>query len=439
MAKKIINEVITEATSANSSMLDGENKPKFLTRKSEEAGGGRREIDDYLSNKKKRKFIKPLAWIGGIVVAVILFFVVSNMFTSAKVVVTPRNESVTVDEKDTLAKNPGDGQLGFSVATVQDEGQALVSQNGTKRVERKAGGQIAVFNSFTDKPYKLIANTRFQRQDGKIYRIANSITIPGDKVVAGKTVPGSVQVTVTADQAGADYNGDPTDFTVPGLKGDPAFDKVFARSVTPLTGGYAGDVYVISDADKATARVTIQTELDKSLRDKLSGQTDQMIVLENSIQTQISELQEPPVTGSAPAGGKVAVTAQGTLRAVTISTADLAKFLAHSHLSDYGGEDISIKDPASLTITTATTTLPKDLGSLDTLDVSFKGSANLAWAFNADDLKAKLAGIKKSAATAIFQQFAPIQGAKVYMRPPWAQSFPKDTSKISIEIQPSNP
>lgn len=435
MAKKIINEVKQEPARATSSMLDGENKPKFLTRKNdEEAREGRREIDDYLKGKRSRKMTKPIIWIVGLIILAVLFFVVSSMFTSAKVSVTPRGESVTLDEKVTAAKNPSEGQLGFSVATIEDQAQTLVAQTGTKRVERKATGRIAVFNSFSEKPYKLIAKTRFQRPDGKIYRISNSITIPGYKVVGGKTVPGSIEVTITADAAGADYNGDASDFTIPGLKGDPAFDKIFGRSVTPISGGYAGDVYVISESEKSTARTTLAASLDKSLREKLASQvTQEMVILENTIAISTGELEEPPVTGTATTD-KVPVSARGILRAIVIPQTDLATYIAHNHLSDYGGEPVHIKDISSISIASSSA-LPKDLDSIDKIDLTLKGSAAIEWIFNKDDLTQKLIGVGKSAATGIFAQFPQIEGAKVYMRPPWARTFPKDAGKITIEVE----
>ena len=438
MPKKIINEIITEPDSANSAMLDGENKPAFLTRKRDgEAREDKKELDEYFKDRKKKRAFRPLVYIGGLVVLAIIFFVGSNMFTSAKVAITPRMEQLSLDDQITLAKNPGEGALGFSVATVQSDAEVPVTSTGTKRVERKATGRITIFNSSTDKPLKLIANTRFERPDGKVYRIQSSVTIPGYKIIGGKTVPGSLEATIFASEPGAEYNGDPTDFTVPGLKGDPSYDKVSARSTTALTGGYAGDVYVISESEKASARTALQGELEKALRDKLAAQlASGMIVFENSVQLSYGELEEPPVVAgaAAPAGGKVSVRERGTLRALVISGPDFAKFIARSHIAGYGGESVEIKDLSTVSITTSQT-IPKDLDSIETLTASVKGAATISWIFSIEELKTKLAGMKKGEASKVFSEFPPIESAKIYMRPPWSRTIPKNIEKITIEVE----
>ena len=53
-------------------------------------------------------------------------------------------------------------------------------------MERKASGQIIVYNAYNDNNQKLIKNTRFETPDGKIYRIQASIIVPGTKVEEGK-------------------------------------------------------------------------------------------------------------------------------------------------------------------------------------------------------------------------------------------------------------
>jgi len=58
-----------------------------------------------------------------------------------------------------------------------------------------------------------------------MYRIDSSVIIPGYQKVNGKIIPGSIEATVYADQAGDGYNlklADLTgDFSIPGFKGDP--------------------------------------------------------------------------------------------------------------------------------------------------------------------------------------------------------------------------
>jgi hypothetical protein len=49
--------------------------------------------------------------------------------------------------------------------------------------------------------------------------------------------PGAIEAEVIADQAGSDFNIDPTDFKIPGFSGGPKFDKFYAKSSKSFSGG----------------------------------------------------------------------------------------------------------------------------------------------------------------------------------------------------------
>ena len=103
-------------------------------------------------------------------------------------------------------------------------------------------------------PQRLITRTRFQSPEGLIYRIAESAVVPGKTTKNGVDTPGSIEVTVFADEAGDKYNIKKTDFTIPGFKSDASrFKNIYARSSTDMTGGFVGKMKTILPADKATA------------------------------------------------------------------------------------------------------------------------------------------------------------------------------------------
>ena len=77
--------------------------------------------------------------------------------------------------------------------------------------------------------------------------------MPGESLVSGKTVPGSTETAVSADEAGKEYNIGKTDFTIPGFKGDARYSKFYARSKTDMEGGFIGTIYSLSDEDEASA------------------------------------------------------------------------------------------------------------------------------------------------------------------------------------------
>jgi len=56
---------------------------------------------------------------------------------------------------------------------------------GKEKVEEKASGRLTIFNAFSSQPQVLIAGTRFQSPEGKIFRLTDRITIPGAKINNG--------------------------------------------------------------------------------------------------------------------------------------------------------------------------------------------------------------------------------------------------------------
>lgn len=171
----------------------------------------------------------------------------------------------------------------------------------------KAGGRIRIYNDFSRDSQPLVATTRFETSDGKIYRLTEGVTVPGVTEKDGKRERGMVEATVTADKAGSEYNIAPTRFTIPGLKGGPKYEKFSAESSQAFTGGGSvaggeGQKTVSSeDRDRASkaaetqAREYILTEAKKELGPK-------EVIITDSLQlTKTSETLNPPLGGVAEA------------------------------------------------------------------------------------------------------------------------------------------
>ena len=73
---------------------------------------------------------------------------------------------------------------------------------GEEAVEVKASGKIMVYNNFSSEPQRLIIRTRFETKEGLIYRIPESIVVPGKTVKMGWETPGSKEIGVFADEPG---------------------------------------------------------------------------------------------------------------------------------------------------------------------------------------------------------------------------------------------
>ncbi len=113
--------------------------------------------------------------------------------------VTPASSSTSVTGDFTATANTGD--LPYILVTVDKTVSANVPAESTETVNDPAQGSITIYNKQAT-AQTLIKNTRFQSPDGKIFRVQDSVSIPG----GSDSAPGSVQATVYADTGGDQYN-----------------------------------------------------------------------------------------------------------------------------------------------------------------------------------------------------------------------------------------
>lgn len=112
----------------------------------------------------------------------------------------------------------------------------LLSKEGSKTIKAspRIGGIIEIYNAYSAAPQKLVAQTRFETKDGKIFRIQNPIVIPGAKISGAKLIPSSISAKVFADTAGDEYLIGPSFFTISGFKETPKYAGFYAKSAESM-------------------------------------------------------------------------------------------------------------------------------------------------------------------------------------------------------------
>ncbi len=375
-----------------------------------------------------------LPWIFGLfgVVAVVLFAL--NYFGGAVVTVTLKKDVVSMDQKMSAFKNPTSTELPFSVMKVAFEETKEVPATGEKVLTTKASGKIIVYNKQTT-TQRLIKNTRFQSPTGKIYRINDSINVPKATTVKGKITPGSIEATIFADEAGPDFNSVPTDFTLPGLKGSPVFEKVYGRGKGAITGGASGTIKTVTDADLKTARDELRVQLETKLRGKArSDLAPSQISYENGI---IIELEEATLSKAEASSKDMAVvSAKGSLYMVVFDKELLTKATVNLLIKTYKGETVTIANLEALTLD-----LPPmkgiELWDRDRLDFELSGDPVIEWSIDEEGLRKVLYGVPKQSFKTIMAQFQTIENAEAVVRPAWKRVFPSKAEEIEIKIIPA--
>ena len=54
-----------------------------------------------------------------------------------------------------------------------------LKKSGEPKAKLKSSGKIIVYNNFSSEPQRLIIRTRFESPEGLVYRIPESIVVPG--------------------------------------------------------------------------------------------------------------------------------------------------------------------------------------------------------------------------------------------------------------------
>lgn len=379
-------------------------------------------------------------WAIALIVLIGLGYAISFLFVSATVTVTPKEISVTTNLDGTAFLEPVDDELSFTIVTLSKEGTKKIRATGEESVERKASGRIIIYNNNGKNAQKLVANTRFETPSGLIFRIKESVLVPGQRTENGIIIPGSATATVHADQPGEKYNIGLSDFTIPGFKDDLRYSKIIAKSDPkfPINGGLVGTVKKISPADAATAKLSIETQLKNELREDLESQIpDSHILFNNAFTFSFDELPQDNMTDSATETGTtskdVIVREKGSIYGILFERTALSKYLAE-HSTEIGQKDVFIVNLDSLNFALEN----KDSFVSDTTDqITFKisGDARFVWKIEKDKISGSLAGQKRLNVRDILANFESVHKASVTIKPFWIFTLPDRADKIKVEAK----
>ena len=149
--------------------------------------------------RRRRRWLRWVILI--IVILLPIAYFVSATFGQATVTVTPRQAPITVSGLYRAVSLPSGTAsstvLGFQTMTVRATESTTVPAGEVKPVSEKASGMIVITNRYSKTPQKLIANTRFETANGKIYRIPVAVTVPGYTLTGATMTPGEITVNVT--------------------------------------------------------------------------------------------------------------------------------------------------------------------------------------------------------------------------------------------------
>lgn len=295
---------------------------------------------------------------------------------------------------------------------------------------KKARGKVTIYNEYSSEDQTLIATTRLEAENGKIFRLVKNVIVPGTKIVDGQTKPGVIQAEVVADKAGDDYNVEAGKFKIPGFAGGPKYEKFYAVSDNAMTGG-AGDGQSASGAGVVT-----QTDLDGAKQKAELAFKEKIIqsikseVLENEVL--LDQAYKIEIVKSA-ASSKVGSTVEslewkisGTAKALIFNEKDVTEVIEDLNK----GNSSKVKNEISK-IDYGTAEADFDKPSLKLrvyAEISSKPMLEI------EKIKKEILGKNDNQLAEILRKYPDIKNANIEFSPSFVTRIPAYESRVTLEV-----
>lgn len=394
-------------------------KPKKTSATASTSGRG-----GYTSSYKEAttSSASPKGWLIAVTTLAIGVLVIWTMAARAEVVIVPKTaDGANGGLAMTAQAQAGQEDLRYEIVRIEDTLSESLSATGSSTAEERASGTIVVYNEGSA-PQTLTEETRFESSNGLIYKTAPgaSITIPG---ASGET-PGSLEVMVYAEKPGVEYNIDLDDFVIPGWREAKShkFETQYARSKTPMTGGFVGERPQVSDEELALTknrlRATLEARLEKEL---IANVPEAYVVFPGAIA--FSYTSEP--LGEIGEGSRVNVSETASATAVIFERKELSTALAEQLLAEYDGQPVMVENFDELSFTTSANITTFGGGPLpEEVSFTITGAPHFVWQNDDLAITEALTGKHKKEFDTTISAFPGIARAELSMSPVWKQKIP---------------
>jgi hypothetical protein len=326
--------------------------------------------------------------------------------------------------------DPGQSAIPAAIEKISIEKSEEISPTGNKTNEGKASGSVVIYNEFSAENQSLVATTRLETADGKIFRINNNVFVPGITQVAGENKPGAIEISVTADKAGEGYNIDPSDFKIVGFKGGPKYDKIYAKSVKPMTGGglSGGGIGTITASDIANAKEKLLVEAKKDAIQKLKDSLgSNRRFFNDNVRINVTSASSTDAIGAQVE--KFTYKISGEAQAISYSEEDVKSLMDKNMSSDVQSSgQIKFDKPINYILA--------DANFQDgTLSFAAKTDATLVSAIDLDKFKHGILGKNTEELTAFIKTYPSIKNADISYSPFFVSRVPMRENRVNIEVK----
>lgn len=372
--------------------------------------------------------------IGSVLVVIVLsVFGLSALMSKTTLTVFPEYNVPTVNAEYVAYPGRREGALSYEIMTLTAEGERQVKASGQETVKEQAKGFIEIIKS-TPGTERLIKNTRFRSPSGLVFRIQESVVVPGAvKDASGSLIPGTIRAEVFADDAGQDYNLPAgTRFDIPGFKESnltELYNSIYAENREAFTGGFNGPKFIIDEGELSTAKQSLQIELRNGLLARVEAEKPaDFVAFPGAVA--ITYVSQPTIQFGE---NLVNIREQAVLQLPLFKNDDFASYLAEETIPTYEREPVRITNISDLTFSYKDANVSsQNIADLTSLTFSILGKPQVVWGFDADQLKKDLAGKSLTAISTVLTGHRGIKSAEISGKPFWKRSFPDKAEDITV-------
>lgn len=379
-------------------------------------------------------------WIFIVFIGILLLAIGAYFYLpSAQVTVFPLKKTENISLKLDVSENPNSGSSANTIVlkTQVIEDEAVLSntfdatgQKGDSN--QKAKGVITIYNEFSETSQVLVATTRFLSNDNKLFRLLETVTVPGMTVKDGKTEAGKIEANIVADEAGSDFNIKEATFTIPGLVGSAKHDKFYAKLTQETKGGgnSGSDLKAVSKSDIENAKFKTENQLKSQLKENIKnklGSENQL--LDNAISYEVLDFSVFPEEGAVTENFEYQVRIK--IKTLAFSSKEMDEKIVNLINSSVSQKNV----PMELS------SFEKNYGNADidfakkTIKMDVSVNSKLISKIDKNKISEGLAGKKKEEMSEIIGTYPEVSKAEAIVSPNFiSNSFPKYPSKINIEI-----
>lgn len=375
------------------------------------------DVKKYKKARNKSKRFRNFILYFILIILILGFFAFTFIFNKASININPKYKDIDISNTFLIFKDD------ILIDTISSTSSKTVLKSEPKEINQKATGEITIYNNYSEATQILIKNTRFQSKDGKIFKIGDSVKVPGK---VGNT-PGSIKVKVSADSYGAEYNIDAGDFTIPGFKGTARYEGFYAKSDSAMKGGSSGMVQIVSQSDIDNANLELKSKVESDLASSINLlKHEGYYTLYGQPIISFTDNSNTLITSDENTYNLI-----GTASVFSIKKEALAKMIASQILGDeYNNQDIvRLENIDNLGFTLSMDTD----ANTSILKVYINGKARIIWDYNKEELKNNLADKNIKDFNEVIKKYNyAILNATSKIEPFWARSFPNSINRIKI-------